>query len=316
MKDRIFAMFFGCLASTVVVFGHPLPLTWYSPNAAEESLSVSNESGLTMAVSEEHGWPSVWISVAGEESGKRAVLVLLPEHVTVRRHGSDQGEHLYLWRPGKAGAAFKWARSGNAFQWETDFEAGIHFLARVSLDADGVLYHYEFVNKSQTDFDSVQAVTDPRMLSPLFHDVRLERTYVHTANGFSLLASDMPERLTMPLATWLPNRYRVSFEWPIPKSRAEKQPDGIMFFNASTRADLPVLVTLSADRRWVMATFSRDPGNLWTNPELTCQHADPEIALPRNSKTALEEKTLIFQGALDDVISKVRQQRPNLRLGL
>jgi hypothetical protein len=65
-------------------------------------------------------------------------------------------------------------------------------MARVSLEPDGVLYHYEFVNRSEIDFDSVQAITDPRMLSALFHDVRLERTYVHDQQGFVLLAADMP----------------------------------------------------------------------------------------------------------------------------
>ena len=151
------------------------------------------------------------------------------------------------------------------------------------------------------------------MISPLFHDVRLERTYVHGPQGFVLLASDMPERLTMPLNQWLPNRYRISYAWPIEKTRVQKQVDGITFFNASNRTDEPVIATLSTDRHWIMATFSRNPGNLWTNPDLTCQHADPEIALPRHSKGAIEEKTLLFLGTLDDVVTKVRQQRATLK---
>jgi hypothetical protein len=73
------------------------------------------------------------------------------------------------------------------------------------------------------------------------------------------------------------------------------------------------MATLSTDRHWIMATFSRNPGNLWTNPELTCQHADPEIALPRHSIGVLEEKTLFFSGILDDVADKVRLQRAALK---
>jgi hypothetical protein len=306
-----------CISVAVAIAGcdHATPGNWNSPNAEAQSLSVGNASGLTMQVAEEHAGPSLWISIPGEPSGQQAVFVLLPEHVTVRRHGTDQAEHLYLWRPGKAGQRFNWTRIGNALQWETEFASGIHFLARVSLEPDGVLYHYEFINRSDVDFDSVQAVTDPRMVSPLFHDVRLERTYIHTPNGFVLLASEMPERLTMPLDTWLPNRYRASFAWPVPSDRVQRQADGVTFFNASTKADLPVLVTSSVDHRWFMATFSRNPGNLWTNPELTCQHADPEIPLLRKSQGVVEEKMLLFQGVLDDVISKVRQQREGLKLG-
>jgi len=62
-----------------------------------------------------------------------------------------------------------------------------------------------------------------------------------------------------------------------------------------------------------MATFSRNPGNLWTNPELTCQHADPEILLPRHGSGVAEEKILLLRGTLEDVLSKVKVQRGDLK---
>jgi len=285
----------------------------YSSQPTVRVLSVSNTSGLTIRVANEHADPSLWLSVPDEVAGQDAVLVLLPEHVTVRRRGTSEAEHLYLWRPGRSGSRPNWMQVHNAFHYEKEFAPGIHFLAQVSLEPDGVLYHYEFVNRSDVDFDSVQAVTDPRMISPLFHDVRLERTYVHDARGFALLASDIPERLTMPLDQWLPNRYRISYAWRAEETRVQKQADGVTFLNASKRADEPVIATVSTDRRWIAATFSRNPGNLWTNPELTCQHADPEIALPRHTKGVIEEKTLLFRGTLDDVANKVRQQRAALK---
>jgi len=283
--------------------------TTASVAAKAQPLSVVNASGLTLQVADENADPSLWLSVGDEASGQKAVFILFPEHVTVRRHGTNEAEHLYLWQVGRNDSHPNWVHLDNALQYEREFAPGIHFLARVSIESDGVLYHYEFDNRSGVDFDSVQAITDPRMLSPLFHDTRLERTYVHEPHGFDLLASDTPERLTMPLGEWLPNRYRVSYAWPAEKAHVQKQADGITFFNASYRADEPVIATVSTDRQWIMATFSRNPGNLWTNPDLTCQHADPEIALPRHSKGAVEEKTLIFRGTLDDVFSRVRQQR-------
>jgi hypothetical protein len=285
----------------------------YSSQPIAQALSVSNAFGLTIRVANEHADSSLWLSVPEEAAGQDAVLVLLPEHVTVRRRGTSEAEHLYLWRPGQSGSRPNWTQIHNALQYEKEFVPGIHFLAHISLEPDGVLYHYEFVNRSDVDFDSVQAVTDPRMISPLFRDVRLERTYVHDAQGFGLLASDIPERLTMPLDRWLPNRYRISYAWPAEETRVQKQADGITFLNASKRADEPVIATVSTDRRWIMATFSRNPGNLWTNPELTCQHADPDIALPRHSEGTIEEKTLLFRGTLQDVADKIRQQGPNLK---
>jgi hypothetical protein len=261
-----------------------------------------------MGVAREHSDPALWLSIPGEPSGQNAVLILLPEHITVRRHGAQEAEHLYLWRPGDHGVRPNWVSTGNALQYERDLASRIHFLARVSLQQDGVLIHYEFRNDSDRGFDSVQAVTDPRMLSPLLHDVRLERTYVHETGGWVLLASDMPERVTMPLNQWLPNRYRISYSWPVEKARVQKRPDGTTFFNAGNRTDEPVLATISTDGQWIMATFSRNPGNLWTNPDLTCQHADPEIALPRLHKGVAEEKILLFRGTLDDVSRDVKDQ--------
>lgn len=266
-----------------------------------------------MRVAEEHVSPALWLSIPGEPYGKNAVLILFPEHVTVRRHGSKQAEHLYLWRSGNAGTLPNWTRTANALKYEMELDRGVHFIARALLENDGVLLHYEFVNASDTDYDSFQAITDPRMLTPLLHDVRLERTYFHSPNGFRLLASDVPDRLTMPLDRWLPNRYRVSYAWPVDANPIEKQADGIVFFNASQRADEPLLATVSTDNHWIMATFSRAPGNLWTNPELTCQHADPDITVSPRSTGVLEEKVLLMTGTLEDVLAQAREQRANLK---
>ena len=282
------------------------------PTTSLRELLVSSPSGLAMRVAEEDSDPTLWLSVPGEAAGQNAVLVLIPEHVTVRRHGANEAEHLYLWRPGDHGARPHWLRTGNALQFEVDLPPGIHVLAWASLQQDGVLLHYQFVNNSDLDFDSIQAITDPRMVSPLFHDVRLERTYVHEQGRFALLASDMPQRVLMPMNQWLPNRYRISYSWPVEQARVQKQADGITFFNAQSRADEPFLATVSADARWIMATFSRNPGNLWTNPDLTCQHADPDIPLSRQSKGVAEEKILLLRGTLQDVLNKVKAQRGDL----
>lgn len=148
----------GCTRATT-------PSAYSSPPPAQ-SLSVSNASGLTARVANEYADPSLWLSVPDEASGQDSVLVLLPEHVTVRRRGTSEAEHLYLWRPELSGLRPNWRKVRNVLQYETEFAPGIHFLAQVSAEPDGVLYHYEFVNRSDVDFDSVQAVTDPRMISP------------------------------------------------------------------------------------------------------------------------------------------------------
>ena len=117
----------------------------------------------------------------------------------------------------------------------------------------------------------------------------------------------------MPLDRWLPSRYRVPYSWPVDPQRIAKQSDGITWYNKSRAVDEPFLATLSTDNQWVMANFSYDPGNLWTNPELTCQHADPATSLAPGKTAQQQSKTLLFRGTLDDVLKKVREQRGQMR---
>ena len=184
-------------------------------------------------------------------------------------------------------------------------------LARATLEEDGVLFHFELTNTSDKKYDLMWAPIDPRLTS-VFHDVRLERTYVHHPNGFELLASETPARLTMPLDEWLPARYLDSFTWPVP-SKLTKRRDGIMYYNKSRAVDAPFIATLSQDGRWVIASFTRSTGNVWSNPELTCQHVDPQAAPSAGEKVILETKLLVVRGSLDDAFRIAMKQRESLK---
>ena len=183
-------------------------------------------------------------------------------------------------------------------------------LARATLEEDGVRFHFRLRNQSDMTYDLAWAIVDPRLTS-VFHDVRLERTYVHHVDGFDLLASETPGRLTMPLNQWLPARYLASFTWPIPSQPVERR-DGIPHYNKSRAVDAPFIATLSQDGRWVVASFTRHTGNVWSNPELTCQHVDPQAALSPGREAILETKILVVRGSLDDVFKMAMQQRDSL----
>jgi hypothetical protein len=63
----------------------------------------------------------------------------------------------------------------------------------------------------------------------------------------------------------------------------------------------------------VVASFTRETGNVWSNPELTCQHVDPQAPLPPHGDAALEVKLLIRRGTLDDVLQRAIRQRRSLK---
>jgi hypothetical protein len=278
---------------------------------AQEPMSLANSEGLRLSISETDTQPALTIALPAE-SNRPAIKILFPEHVTAKKNGNADAEHLYLFRPGLQGEKPRWKRSPDSFEYQREFSPGIHMLARATLQDDGVLFHYEFENRSDVDYTMITAITDPRMTG-VFHDVRLERTYVHRKDGFALLAAETPDRLAMPLSEWLPSRYLASYTWTVPAQRVERRADGITYYNASQPVDVPLVATLSSDHKWVAASFTNMTGNVWSNPELTCQHVDPERPLPARAKAEWDVKILIFPGTLAQVLIKVGSQRPLLK---
>jgi hypothetical protein len=280
-------------------------------NADEhQDLVVRNRAGMQLMVAEENTQPTLRIVLPGHPTSDRSIEVLFPEHVTVRKRGTDDANQLYLWQPGQVGERPQWRRAGRSLEYERSLSGGVHLLARATLDEDGVRFHFKFRNQSDLTYDLIYAPIDPRLTAE-FHDVRLERTYVHHADGFDLLASETPSRLTMPLDQWLPVRYLASFTWPIPPRHVERR-DDMTYYNKSRAVDAPFIATLSRDRRWVVASFTRTTGNVWSNPELTCQHVDPQVTSSPGEEVVMNTKILLVRGSLDDVFRMAMRQRDSV----
>lgn len=276
---------------------------------------IKNNAGLRMLVDADHTQPVLRIVLPGQPLTDRTIQVVFPEHVTVRKNGSKDAnavEHIYMWREGHQGKAPIWRRDDHSIEYEMNFDNGIRMTARATLQEDGVLFGYEFKNSSDTGFNLLWAPTDPRLTS-IFHDVRLERTYVHHKGAWGLLAENTPSRLAMPMNEWLPARYLASFTAPIPDPLVGHRSDGITYYYNPVRVDEPVLATLSQDRKWIVASFSHDTADVWSNPELTCQHVDETKTLSPGGRTSLEVKMLILRGSLDQVLKKVIAERSSLQ---
>jgi hypothetical protein len=297
------------LSLLVLLLGACLTL---AVSAQPRILELRNSSDLRLSVNTDDRNPALSILVPDEPEGERSSKILFPEHVTVRAHGQNEQKHLYIFRPGPQGYSPRWRKVGNALEYARDF-GEIQFIARATLMDDGVVFRYDFANRSAIDFAMVTAITDPRFRT-IFYDPRLERTYVHHRDGFDLLASETPTRLTMPLKSWFPVRYLAYYTAPLPAERVQHRDDGITYYYKSRSVDVPMIATLSVDRTWVAASFARNPGNVWSNPELTCQHVDPEVPLPHDARAVYEVKILIFKGSLADALRKVLAQREALNL--
>lgn len=293
----------ACLA---VVAARPAALRRQLP------ATIQNRGGLQLAVDEANADPALRVVLPGRPPTDRTIWILFPEHVFARRTPGAEAKRLYVFQPGRWGERPAWRRLGTALEYERDLPGPLHLLARATLEDDGVRFQYEITNHSGSAYDMIEAVTDPR-LTGLLHDVRLERTYVHHKDGFDLLASETPRRLTEPLDQWLPSRYLAEFTWPVPEQRVDHRDPGITYYTKSRPVDQPFIATVSTDRQWVVASFTRSTGDVWSNPELTCQHVDPQQTLAPHGNVTWEVKVLIMRASLDAAFATAVRQRDSLQ---
>jgi hypothetical protein len=274
------------------------------------SLSVSNRNGLRLVV-DANADPELRVILPGRPVADSAIRILFPEHVTALQRGDTASAQLFVFRVGTRGQRPDWRVVGNALEYERELRPGLRVHARAILEDDGIRFRYEFANQSQYQYDFITAVTDPR-LTDIFLDQRLERTFVHHAEGLDLLAAETPSRLTMPLNQWFPVRYLASYRWPIPPRRTERRPDGVTYIYKSRAVDEPFIGLRSTDGAWAIASFARDAGNVWSNPALTCQHVHQQAPLGVRRRAVLEFKMLVVRASVDSAFKLARAQRPFL----
>ncbi len=283
---------------------------------APQALAVIQPaSDLRLMVVPESASPRLRLLVPGHSDASQSFEVEFPEHAWGRERSTKAVERLYIETPFDRPRTdlvthfFGWRQEGKSLVYEMDLKNKVTMRAEATLEPDGVRYTYTFTNYSATAYEELQAVTDPR-LRGTFHDVFLERTYVHRDGRFELLASDTPQRLKMTETQWLPCRYLDSYEWPVPPpdKRVEKK-EGITYYNASRPVDEPFIATVSRDERWIVATYTLHTGNVWSNPELTCQHADPSTELNPGETKRVELKTFVLRGSLADLWAKISADR-------
>src|SRR5262249_48596298 len=119
---------------------------------SRERFTLENASGLKLLVVQDPVAPTVRIVLPGHSESDRAIEVLFPEHVTALKSGSSVVEHLYLSSSAGPGGSANWRRSERSFEYERDLPHDIHLLARATLEDDGVRFHYEFTNRSSTEW--------------------------------------------------------------------------------------------------------------------------------------------------------------------
>lgn len=277
--------------------------------AGEGATVIDSQSGLRLNAVGSYG--QVKLLLPRQPASDRGIEVDCPEHVTAQRAQAEV-EHLYLRVNDRSPVrTTPWKRDGRSLLYSMDLPYGTQMQARVTLECDGIRIRYDFTNAGNTAFEMWQAPTCVKLTEgSRFHDVRLERTYVHRASGSELLASEVPARLTLPEERWLPCRVLDPYRWPVAPQRVERREEGLTWYNISRPVDVPAIATISSDGEWVAATCtSSEIGNVWSNPALTCHHTDPVAQLLSHGRAAIEVRTFVVQGTLDLALRRVEQYR-------
>lgn len=275
---------------------------------AQSKLVIFSSTGLRAMVVQDD-YPLLKLLLPGQPISDRGIEIEFPEHVTGLNKANNKSEHLYLTTRGNANKRTLpvWRKEGNKLIYKTKLDDKVTMIATAALSLDGISYTYNFINHSKISYEKFQAVTCVKLYS-VFSDTRLQRTYVHHADGFDLLASETPERLTMSLQKWLPCRYLVSYSWPVYPKRLEKDEDGITRYHKSRKVDRPFIATLSHTKNWIAATYTKQTGNLWTNPERSCQHLDPSVSLNAGERKSVFLKTFVIRGDLQQLLQIVNRE--------
>ncbi len=261
--------------------------------------SITQKNGLKV-IAVQKDYPLLKLFLPGQSGNDRGIEIEFPEHVTGLNTKTNKVEHLYLVTNGTRNKRTlpAWRVENNSLIYETELDNKVKMTATARLEADGLRYIYTLSNHSNIAYQHLQAVTCVKLYA-LFSDTLLQRTYVHHTDGFDLLASETPRPLAMPC------RYLVSYTWPVSANRIE---DGIQRYYKSRKVDKPFMATFSRDKKWIAATYTKETGNLWTNPERSCQHADPAVDLNPGQTKTLELKTFIIKGTLEQLLSLVNAE--------
>jgi hypothetical protein len=178
-------------------------------------------------------------------------------------------------------------------------------------------YAYRVVNGSKRRLKNVQTVTCVRLRDHAsLADVRLDRTYLHADGRFVPFAEGIVNRLDLAEREWRSFALRAELNRPPPVQpetaprnprHTQKRGHKKTVFLAR-RPDLPVIATLSTDRRWVVATWSPASAALWTNVNWTCHHSDPicRRTIEPGAVAELEGKIFVYPGTLEQLVEKIR----------
>lgn len=300
----------------------------FPPNVAVPQgapMITCSENGVRVFALTDRVSPRVRILLPGESADSHGIEVECPEcFKVVGPKGNLESIYVLDRRlkgqaPGATAPPYAWKTAGNVLSYDMNLGHGFAMHSEVAAESDGPRFRVAVTNNTDQSYDQALAVTCVQLgYEGNLADRRLDRTWVHHADGFDLLASESPERLTQPVDDWVQSRYHASKQ-ATTEPRDEKVMNAgfsrgyFMAYHKERLIDDPVIATTSRDERWVVATYSPEATLVWSNPDWTCHHSDPVTSLPAHGRARLEVKVFVVRGGLADLAPRLAAERGRVK---
>ena len=274
------------------------------------------------------GFPSLKVHLIrhGEDAG--FLRVRFPEGIDASRAGD--GRHLKFYQdvrspawPAKleaepAGLPVEWTGDEQDTGYVMKLDNGMVLRARARVEESRVVLSYQLENGTDVDLANVIIWSCIQLMqSPPLADFLMERTGVLVEGEFRLFRDLIPaftpysreqaeyQRFAGYRAGGVPRGPNPDAK-PHPGFPDDRTKDN-HFWYAPQPIEAEAIATLAQDGTWAVATAGERVPSVWTNPGISCQHADPAGVPCRPGATIRVTNSIhVIEGGADAVTAFLR----------
>jgi len=205
-----------------------------------------------------------------------------------------------------------WEGDATALGYAMHFDNGMVLKSRARVEGATVVLTHALENKTSLGLRDLKMWNCVQLIqAPDFADPLMERTSVLVDGRRQLMAGLCPGFEPYPKAKAVQQRFqahtRGTPRWftatrtELPHPGFPDDPDqAVVFWQVDPSIDRAVIATPSLDGDWMIATSGDGAKGVWTNPGISCHHADPTApSCPAGGSAAVTVKVHFVPGDAD-----------------
>ncbi len=268
-----------------------------------------------------NGFPALKIHINRKGVNEGSCFVRFPEMIEASEVKTDSFMKFYQDNRDPAwpvdleceplGLPVKWQGDDKSLSYELKFDNGMVLNSSARVEGTKVIMSHKLTNGTDMDLKDVKMWNCVQnVFLENINDPKMERTSTITAGEYELFKNMIPaskeytDKVKPELQRFLGFKdlnSRSFKECPhvIPHPGFPDDPDQRIYFWESDKAiDVPIIATMSKDGQWGVATMSSQAPGVWSNPGISCQHADRAYPLCKAGETIdIVNQVVVFEGS-------------------